>query len=138
MMLFQDLDGQLVGPETQSSFLETFLDTVKQDPEGANLESGRRENSLLSSNIIPDVFTFSSEAPDFYGNKISNEEIKPSRKLVTNNRADRNSLIKTKIAENIHHFGDTKNAKLVSSEFFSHLTKQSRESKVFRRHHLLN
>ena len=120
-----------------SSFLESLLDTVKQDPEGAKPESGFKEN-LINSQIIPEVFTFSSEAPaDFLGN-ISNEEIKPSGKVLPNNGGDRNSMNQTKIAENIHHFGDTNITNPASSEFFSHLTKQSRESKVHRRHNLLN
>ena len=121
-----------------SSFLESFLQTVKQDPEGANTQSGSEEN-LITSNIVPDVFSFNSEAARGLPGHISNEEIKPSRgKLVTNNGADRNSLNQTKIAGNIHHFGDTNITKLASSEFFSHLTKQSRESKVHGRHNLSN
>ena len=111
-------------------------DTVKQDPEGAKLRSGlvgpRVGAGLINSNIIPDIFTFSSETSGL------NEEIKPSRKLVKNNRADRYSLNQTKTTGDIHHLGDRKYAKIVSSEFFSHLSKQSRDSKVDKRHNLLN
>lgn len=109
---------------------------MNQDPEGAELqlESGLGPRAaLINSNIIPDIFTFSSETSGL------NEEIKPSRKLVTNNRTDRNSLNQeTKTTEHIHHLGDKKYAKIVSSEFFSHLSKQSRDSKVDKRHNLLN
>ena len=105
---------------------------MKQDPEQAKLESELQDN-FINSEIIPEIFTFSSEASGFQGDKILNEEIKPSRIDVTNNGGDRNSLNQTKIIKNIHHSGDrnsTKNAKILSSEFFSHLTKKSRESKV--------
>ena len=117
--------------------LETVkADTVKQDPEGAKSQSGLlgpgAGAGLINSNIIPDIFTFGWETSGL------NEEIKPSRKLVTNNRPDRKSLNQTKTPGNIHHLGDTKYAKIVSSEFFSHLSKQSRDSKVDKRHNLLN
>ena len=111
------------------------VDTVDQDPEGAELrlESGLgTREALINSNIIPDIFTFSSETAGL------NEEIKPSGKLVMNNQTDRHSDEETKTTEHIHHLGDTKYAKLVSSEFFSHLSKQSRDSKVDKRHNLLN